>query len=154
MLTFGCVVTLAVWERWADAAQFSPSVTVCSYCPVTLCARAPAQLDLEGTGYLSPHVLRDALTRWNSDASDHTVDEMIRCIDADGACTRIRFQPNSQNRPKTGSSLTDACLCVSSSLPPIGRRRSCLAPGIRRCAGKEDAGSTVIGFIISKYLKC
>jgi hypothetical protein len=109
MLTFGCVVTLAVWERWADAAQFSPSVTVCSYCPVTLCARAPAQLDLEGTGYLSPHVLRDALKLWNSDASDHTVDEMIRCIDADGACTRIRFQPNSQNRPKTGSSLTDAC---------------------------------------------
>ena len=92
-------------------------MTVCSYCPVTLCARAPAQLDLEGTGYLSPHVLRDALKRWNSDASDHTVDEMIRCIDADGACTRIRFQPNSQNRPKKGSSLTDACLCVSSLSP-------------------------------------
>ena len=40
-------------------------------------------LDTKGSGLLSPNVLRAALKRWGCDASDHSLDKMVRYIDED-----------------------------------------------------------------------
>ena len=53
-------------------------------------------LDVNGSGQLSPEVLRAALLQWGCDASDHTLDKMIRYIDADGdgqVCARAQPDP-------------------------------------------------------------